>query len=93
LPPLWKIAKRMQFQALRRKHSAGGCAAERHAIDRSNSLSARTDAAMSATDDFKKIPAWVKTAVDTNDRFKKLNVRRSSRAGCGLGDYNQWAYE
>ena len=53
-------------------------------------LSARIDAAMIATVDFKNIPAWVKTAVDTNDRFKKLNVRRSTpqngRAGSGRSD-------
>jgi hypothetical protein len=51
---------------------------------------------VTATVDFKNIPSWVRTAVDTNDKFKKLNVRRSTpqngRAGSGPGDYNQWAY-
>jgi hypothetical protein len=43
------------------------------------------------------VDCWVKTAVDTDDKFKKLNVRRSTpqngRAGSGLSDYNQWSYE
>ena len=72
--------------------SEADAAAERRAIDRSNSLSGRIDAAMSST-----VDCWVKTAVDTDDKFKKLNVRRSTpqngRAGSGLSDYNQWSYE
>jgi len=34
---------------------------------------------MSATADFMNIPAWLKTAVDTNGKFKKLNVKRRRR--------------
>jgi hypothetical protein len=70
---------------------------ERATIDKSQSLGTRTDAAMTATVDFKNAPSWVKTAVDDNGKFKKLNIRRSTppdgRAGSGLGDYNPWASE
>jgi hypothetical protein len=38
--------------------SEADAAAERRSIDRSNSLSARIDAAMTATIDFNNIPPW-----------------------------------
>ena len=52
---------------------------------------------MSATVDFKNMPSWVKSAVDSNGKFKELRVTRSTpqagKASSGLADQQPWSYE
>lgn len=72
-------------------------AGERATIDQSQSASGRHDAAMSAIIDFRNMPSWVNSQVESNGKFKDLRVNRGTpqdgQAGTVWGDTNRWSYE
>jgi hypothetical protein len=80
-----------------RRVGDGNTEAAREAIDKSQSLSSRIDASMSAIIDFQNMPSWVKSSVDDNGKFKNLRITRSTpqggKASSPQGDLQNWSYE
>ncbi len=71
---------------------------ERAIIDSGSGAFGRDyNASMSATIDFKNMPSWVRSNVDSNGKFKDLRVTRQTAqdgaAGEAWGDNNRWSYE
>lgn len=69
----------------------------REQIDKTQSASQRVDANMNATVDFKNMPSWVKSSVESNGKFKNLRVDRSTpqagKASSPQGELQNWSYE